>query len=283
MAWNMGRQLLVIAVVVTAGCGGFGFSDGDGSSASVTPAPVPTSSAATYPAGVGSTGITSPVLLGSAHGDRLNGTGYTLTMNRTVRYANGSLRSHLRVHVALDANRTHLANISVRGHAAPVLLGRPPATASFWSDGDTYLRRLVRDNRTIYNEYVPPDSYAGTWRYWVHTVALNGRPAADVTQTVAPFHTRTRQSQRSDGTVYVIRGDRLRENTTSTAWAARENATLVAHVTRSGLVRDYRTEYVTVTDDGEPVTITRTVRFTAVGNTTVGPPPWRDRARTTPG
>jgi len=283
MAWNTGRQLLVIAVVVTAGCGGFGFSDGDGSSASVTPAPVPTSSATTYPPGIGSTGITSPALLGSAHGDRLNGTGYTLTMNRTVRYANGSLRSHLRVHVALDANRTHLANISVRGHAAPVLLGRPPATASFWSDGDTYLRRLVRDNQTVYNEYVPPDSYAGTWRYWVHTAALNGRPAADVTRTVAPFHTRTRQSQQSGGTVYVIRGDRLRENTTSTAWTSRENATLVAHVTRSGLVRDYRTEYTTVTDDGEPVTVTRAVRFTAVGNTTVGPPPWHDRARATRG
>ncbi|WP_336357570.1 DUF7537 family lipoprotein [Haloarcula sp. CGMCC 1.6347] len=283
MARNLRRQLLVFIVVVTAGCGGFGFSGGDDSATPVTPAPVPTDSATTYPAGVGATGVTSPSLLGSAHGDRLNGTGYTLTMNRTVRYANGSLRSHLRVQVALDASRTHLANISVRGPAAPVLLGRPPATASFWSDGDTYLRRLVRDNQTIYNEYDPPDSYAGTWRYWVHAAALNGRPAADVTRTVAPFHTRTLRPQQSDGTTYVIRGDRLRENTSSTAWASRENATLVAHVTQSGLVRDYRTEYTTLTDGDEPVTVTRTVRFTAVGNTTVGPPPWRDRAQSTPG
>ncbi|EMA28924.1 DUF7537 family lipoprotein [Haloarcula japonica] len=283
MTGNEGRQILVLVVVVTAGCGGFGFSGGDESSASVTPAPVPTDAATTYPAGVGPTGVTSPSLLGSAHGDRLNGTGYTLTMNRTVRYANGSLRSHLRIQVALDANRTYLTDISVRGHAAPVLLGRPPATASFWSDGDTYLRRLVRDNQTVYNEYDPPDSYAGTWRYWVHAAALNGRPAVDVTRTVAPFHTRTLQSQQSDGTVYVVRGDRLRENTSSTAWTSRENATLVAHVTQSGLVRDYRTEYTTVTDTGEPVTVTRTVRFTAVGNTTVGPPPWYDRARSTPG
>ncbi|GGK67884.1 hypothetical protein [Haloarcula sebkhae] len=283
MTRKLRRQLLVLTIVVTAGCGGFGFSGGDGSPTPVTPAPVPTDSGTTYPAGVGSTGVTSPSLLGSAHGDRLNGTGYTLTMNRTVRYANGSLRSHLRVHVALDANRTYLTNISVRGHAAPVLLGRPPATASFWSNGDTYLRRLVRDNQTVHNEYDPPDSYAGTWRYWVHAAALNGRPAADVTRTVAPFHTRALQSQQSDGTVCVIRGDRLRENTTSTAWASRENATLVAHVTRAGLVRHYRTEYTRVTDDGDPVTVTRTVRFTAVGNTTVGRPPWYDRARSTAG
>ncbi|MDQ2071049.1 hypothetical protein ACODNH_12285 [Haloarcula sp. NS06] len=276
------RQLLVLTIVVTAGCGGFGFSGGNDLATPVTPAPVPTDSATTYPTGVGPTGVTSPSLLGAAHGNRLNGTGYTVTMNRTVRYANGSLRSHLRVHVALDANRTHLANISVRGHAAPVLLGRPPATASFWSDGDRYLRRLARDNQTIYNEYDPPDSYAGTWRYWVHTAALNGRPAADVTQTVAPFHTRTLRSQQSDGPVYVIRGDRLRENTTSTAWTSRENATLVAHVTQSGLIRYYRTEYTTVTDGGDPVTINRTVRFTGVGNTTVGPPPWRGRVQSTP-
>ncbi|KOX94727.1 hypothetical protein AMS69_02380 [Haloarcula rubripromontorii] len=283
MARVAGWQLLVLTVVVTAGCGGLGFSGDDGSPPPVTPAPVPTDSATAYPAGVGPTGVTSPSLLGSAHGDRLNGTGYTLTMTRTVRYANGSLRSHLRVHVALDRNRTHLANISVRGHAAPVLLGRPPATASFWSDGDTYLRRLVRDNQTVYNEYDPPDSYAGTWQYWVHTAALNGRPAADVTRTVAPFHTRTSRSERSDEAVYVISGDRLRDNATSTVWTSRENATLVAHVTRAGLVRDYRTEYTTVTDGGDLVTVTRTVRFTGVGNTTVGPPPWRDRAQSTPG
>ena len=282
MAWNIRRELLLIAVVVTAGCGGFGLGGGDGSSAAVTPAPVPTGSVSAYPPGVGPTGVTSPSLLGSAHADRLNGTGYTLAMTRTVRYANGSLRSHLRIRVALDANRTHLANISVRGHAAPVLLGRPPATASFWSDGDTYLRRLTRDNRTVYNEYDPPDSYAGTWQYWVHTAALNGRPAADVTRTVAPFHTRTSRSRQSGETVYVVRGDRLRENTTSAAWAAREDATLVARVTPAGLVRDYRTEY-TRTAGGEPVSVTRSVSFRAVGNTTVGPPPWRDRALSTGG
>ncbi|WP_336337558.1 hypothetical protein [Haloarcula brevis] len=280
MAWKLRQALLVVAVVVTAGCGGFGLG-GDGSSSSaVTPAPVPTGSASTYPPGIGPTGVTSPSLLGAAHAARLNGTGYTLTTARTVRYANGSLRSSLRVRVALDSNRTHLATISVRGDAAPVLLGRPPATASFWSDGDTYLRRLSRDNRTVYNEYDPPDSYAGTWQYWVHTAALNGRPAADVARTVAPFHTRTSRSQQSGETIYVVRGDRLRENTT--AWAGRENATLVARVTPAGLVRESRTEYAT-TAAGAPVTVTRTVAFDAVGNTTVGPPPWRDRALSTDG
>ncbi|GCF13363.1 hypothetical protein Harman_12980 [Haloarcula mannanilytica] len=282
MARCTGRYLLVIAVVVTAGCGGFGLTGGDDPSATVTPAPVPTSDESTYPPGVRSTGITSPSLLGSVHGDHLNGTGYTLVSNRTVRYANGSLRSQLRIRVAVGANRTYLANVSVRGPGAPVLLGRPPATASFWSDGDTYLRRLTRDNRTVYNEYDPPDSYAGTWRYWVHTAALNGRPAVDVTRTVAPFHTRTVEARGSGETAYVVRGDRLRDDPPSVAWESRHNASLVAHVTRSGFVRDYRTAY-TMTVDGERVNVSRTVEFTAVGNTTVGPPPWADRARSTAG
>jgi len=282
MARGSGQYILVIAVVVTAGCGGFGLVSDDDSSATVTPAPVPTSAGTTYPPGVGPTGVTSPSLLGSVHGDHLNGTGYTLVSNRTVRYTNGSLRSQLRIRVAVDANRTHLANVSVRGHAAPVLLGRPPATASFWSDGDTYLRRLTRDNRTIYNEYDPPDSYAGTWQYWVYTAALNGRPAADVTRTVAPFHTRTAAARRADGTAYVVRGDRLRADPPSAAWESRDNASLVAHITESGFVRSYRTEY-TMTANGERVSVTRSIEFTGVGNTTVGPPPWADRVRSTDG
>ncbi|MDS0221811.1 hypothetical protein NDI54_10680 [Haloarcula sp. S1AR25-5A] len=282
MAWMRGRHALVVAVVLTAGCGGFGFGSVDGPSTPVTPAPVPTSTESTYPPGVGSTGVTNPSRLGSVHGDHLNETGYTLVTNRTVRYPNGSLRSQLRISVAVDANRTYLANISIRGPEAPVLLGRPPATASFWSDGDTYLRRLTRDNRTIYNEYDPPDSYAGTWRYWVYTAALTGRPAADVTRTISPFQTRTAEVRRADGTAYVVRGDQLRADQPSAAWESRDNTSLVAHVTQSGLVRYYRTEY-TMPADGEQVTVTRTVEFSAVGNTTVGPPPWADRARSTAG
>ncbi|WP_424002362.1 DUF7537 family lipoprotein [Haloarcula salina] len=274
------RYLLVAIVVVTAGCSGFAFDGGNGRVSTVTPAPVPSDDVGAYPVGLGPGGVTSPSLLGAAHADTLNGTSYTLEMTRTVRYANGTLRSHLRIEVALDANRTHFANVSVRGHAAPVLLGRPPASASFWSDGDVYLRQLTRDNRTIYNEYEPPDSYAGTWRYWVHTAALNGRPAADVTQTVAPFQTRVARAESGDGTEYVVSGDRLRRGEVGAPWSARRNATLAARVTEDGLVRAYRTEY-TATTGGERVRVTRTVRFEEVGNTTVGRPSWYDRARST--
>lgn len=284
MAGRRRSQFLLVAVVViTAGCSGFAFGDGgDGTVSTVTPAPVPTDGAGAYPVGLGPSGVTSPSLLGAAHADALNGTGYTLGMTRTVRYENGTLRSYLRIEVALDADRTHFANVSVRGHAAPVLLGRPPASASFWSDGDVYLRRLTRDNRTIYNEYEPPDSYAGTWRYWVHTAALNGRPAADVTQTVAPFQTRVATAESGDETEYVVSGDRLRRGEIGAPWSARRNATLAARVTEDGLVRAYRTEY-TATTGGERVRVTRTVRFDGVGNTTVGRPSWYGRARSTAG
>lgn len=131
------------------------------------------------------------------------------------------------------------------------------------------------------HEYDPPDSYAGTWRYWVHTAALNGRPAADVTQTVSPFRTRTVRTPTADDPVFVVRGDQLRDDGTPAVWESRENATLTAHVTDTGLVRFYRTEYTTTTDSGEPVRVRRTVRFHAVGNTSVGPPTWADHARST--
>ncbi len=186
---------------VPAGCGGFGFSDGDDP---VTPAPVPTSRRPpTRPASAHV--VTSPSVLGSAHGDRPTEAG-TGDENRTVRLQRVTVPPS-RPRRAGATGHTRNNPTAPRGPGAP---GRPPATASFWSDGDRYLRRLARDNQTIYNEYDPPDSYAGTWRY-CGSYRRAERPSCRRRPDVAPFHTRTRQSQQPDGTVYVIRGDRLRE------------------------------------------------------------------------
>lgn len=267
---------LVLLVLLTAGCVGFGGDLTGRSTDPVTPAPVPENATA-YPPGIGPEGVLDPEALGDAHGDALDGTGYVLTASRTARYPNGTLYSRFRVRVELAPNRTHRVRIATRGHGAPVLLGRPPASATFWSDGDRFLRRLERDDRTVYNEYAPPDSYAGTWRYWVHDVALDGRPAADVTRTVGAFRTRT-DGRTTDGSV-VVRGSALRDDRVGDELVADTgNASLVARVRPDGLVRSYRVTYPTLTAEEQRVRVTRSVQFSAVGNTTVGRPAWYDRA-----
>jgi len=268
------RALVAAVVLVTAGCAGFGFGETDIAETATTPVAVPEGTTGGSP-GVGPDGVGSPELLGQAHGAVLNGTGYTLRANRTAVYPNGTLHSRLSVGVHLAANRTYRTEITVAGGGAPVLLGRPPARATFWSDGDRFLRRLVRDNRTVHNEYTPPDSYAGTWRYWVRSVALDGRAPRDVAETLGAF--RTTVENRS-GRRYVVgtglRGDQFR----GTPVVDPANATLTARVTPRGFVPFYRVRYTTRTDAGDPVTVTRTIRYSDVGNTTVGRPPWYDRA-----
>jgi len=231
------------------------------------------------PPGISNGEVTSVQLLGRAHGTALNGTGYTVVSNRTVAYPNGTVRSQIHTRVALESDGTYLTDIAVRGPHAPVLLGRPPATATFWSDGDRKLRRLERDGQTIYNEYTPPDSYAGTWRYWVRSVALDGTPARDVTETFGSFRTLTVTEQTGAETAYLLRGRGLRADGSVTGGTTDQtNATLTARVRADGLVTSYRVRYTARTADGERVRVRRVVRFTNVGETTVDRPAWYDRA-----
>lgn len=268
----------LVAVLALAGCSGFAF-EGSETPTPVTPAPVPDAASDAGPPGVSDGEVTSARLLGRAHGAALNGTGYTVVSNRTVVYPNGTVRSQIRTRVALEPSGTYLTDIAVRGPHAPVLLGRPPATATFWSDGDRHLRRLERDDQTVYNEYTPPDSYAGTWRYWVRSVALDGTPARDVTETVGSFRTLTVSEQTGTEAGYLIRGRGLRADESVTGGTTDPtNASLTARVRGDGVITSYRVRYVARTPDGERVRVRRVVRFTNVGETTVGRPDWYDRA-----
>lgn len=275
--------LLACGLLVLAGCsalpaGGGGFGAGTPTE-DVTPAPIPRDD--DLAPGVTAEGITAPRLVASAHAATIDDASFLLTASRTVRYANGTLRDRLAVRVALAANRTYLASAATAGPAAPVFLGRPPANATYWSNGSVYVRKLTRDGETTYNEFQPPANGAGTWRYWTRTVPFGGRdafPRSFYRQLFASIPTRLVNRTRADGaTTYVLVGDHATDTAFAGAIRDVHDLRLVAEIRDDGLVRALTLQYVGEVD-GETVRVARTVRYEHVGETTVGRPSWFQNA-----
>lgn len=275
----MRRATVVVALVVLlSGCSGL--TGGADSTPTLTPADTPATSS--YPPGIDESGVVSPDALAAAHEERDDDLSYTLVSNRTVRFGNGTVRGEFRLRVALAENRSYLATISTAGAEGPVLLGSPPATATYWSNGETYARVLTRNGRTTYNTFTPPDQYAGTWRFWTRTVAFGGRSGyagQTVRETFSAIPTRLDGRERVDGTTrFRLTGGKA----TSTDFAAPEvdavrNLTLVATVDRDGFVHHIHYRF-DGRIDGVSVRVERTITYRDVGNTTVEKPPWLGRA-----
>ena len=268
------RVAAIAVLVALVGCSSLALGP-DAGGKTVTPAPVPTDDG--LPPGVGQSGTVDASVLAAAHGDLLEDASYTVATNRTVRSASGSLRSSLGVELRLSATRNYHANVTVAGPAAPVVIGEPPTRAEYWSDDEVYLRRQAIDNRTVYSRY-DSETYVGTWRFWLGSVALEIDPEADLYATLRSFETRV--ADRSDGRVHlvgtVVRSQEFVDDQSDVERV--ENATLHAFVTDAGLVTSYHVTYDAVRDDGETVRVRRSVRFHGVRNTTIDRPAWYDEA-----
>lgn len=280
----MARVLAVTVSVflVLAGCSALAPGPGPGTpSTTATPAPVPTEDGrdGELAPGVTREGVVSSRTLAEAHVARLDDRSYRLLVNRTTRYPNGTLRDRLRLALSLGADRSYLVDTATAGPEAPVFLGRPPASASFWSNGSTYVRRLTRGNTTTYTRFQPTDG-AGTWQYWARTVPYGGRggnPRGFITRTFSAVPTRvTGRVVDGNVTAYRLAGTRATAPIELDVSDPRE-VELTATVTAAGLVRSLSLSYVG-TVDGRAITVTRRFRYERVGNATVDRPPWVDRA-----
>ncbi|WP_246982754.1 DUF7537 family lipoprotein [Halorientalis marina] len=274
-----GGILVVALVALLAGCSGF--SGGSEATPTLTPGNAPTPTKA-YPPGVDDSGVVAPGALAEAHTARDDGRSYTLVSNRTVRYANGTVRSDLSVRIELATNRSFFATVSTDGAHGPLLLGEPPASAAYWSNGSTYARALTRDGGTTYNTFTPPDQYTGTWRYWTQTVAFGGRSGYSgrtIREVFTSIPTEVVGRETRTGTTVVVLAGTAAETTDFTAPEIDtvENLSLRAAVDTEGLVRLVRYRF-DGTVDGEPVVVERTIRYEDVGSTSVEKPQWLDRA-----
>lgn len=275
---------MLAVVVVLAGCNGLPLvGDGEGDASGVTPVPGDQVDARPPP-GILSERVVGPRELGRAHERAIENRSYVVRSNRTVRYANGTLRSRIAVDVAIDEDRSFLANVSTAGPEAPVLLGTPPARAVYWSDGSTYLRRLTRDGETTYVEFDPPSTWVGTWSYWAKAVPFGGgdnHPETFYASLFSAVPSRVDgRTNRSGTTVFTIVNDNDRPFTDEAFPGGVESIhdlSLVAMVDGNGLVRSLELRYAG-TIDGEPVRVRYAIRYANVGSTSVDRPAWYDRA-----
>lgn len=273
------RSFALAVVVVLAGCNGFA---GDPTATERLTPVDDIRTGESYPPGVDESGAVGPDALASSHTAIAEEQSYVLLSNRTVRYENGTLRSQLQVRVELASNRTFHVTTSTAGHAGPEFLGRPPATAEYWADGEVYLRYLQRDNESVYNTFQPPDRFVGTWEFWTRTVAFGGRAGSSertIRNVFGAIPTRITGTETRNGTtIYLLAGNRA----TSLAFAPQEVQSadavrLEAAVGADGFVREITLQYDAVIA-GERVTVDRRISYLNVGSTAVSRPAWFDRA-----
>lgn len=269
------RTTLLALAVILAGCPAL---DGEGATATVdvTPAPVPADRP--FPPGVGMDGVAEPAELARAHTAVVENASYTLSSNRTIRAANGSLRSLLDVTTRLARDRTYLVSARTAGPEGPSFLGQPPASAEFWSNGSVYLRALRGPNGTVVNRFQPPDNFVGTWRYWRSTVPFGGQDGHAYESLVAVFRSIPTTVVNRETTETTTRLTLVGREARSAAFAKAgrgpiTDVRLEAVVREDGLVESMDLTYIRPSTGGD-IRVDWSLRYETVGSTTVGGPPW---------
>ncbi len=232
-------------------------------------------------------GVEEATALARSHVDELRETGYTLRTTRTIHDIDQRLRSSLSLEVTVDTDERYLATVATAGPGAPVLLGSPPSQATYWSDGDVYLRATSDGEETTYNSFRPPDGHASTRDYWVNTVPFGGQTGTARRYFAAIFEVIptaiTGASPIENTTLYRLRNtdERPLEQTSELEQMLGlrlvRDITLTAEVDERGIIRSFHSDHTGQTDD-RTVRVRRAVSYTDIGETSVERPTWYDRA-----
>lgn len=270
----------VAVLLVASGCSSLlAPADGDAETPTLTPAPAPTPEAP-YPPGVRAESV-SPFELLDAHATVLSTRSYTVVETRTLRDANGSVRvaTTERNRVADDRAHYHYT-LTLEGREGPLFVGSA-RRFSVYSNGSLAARRLVAPNGSTDDAVVDPnvtvsqglvrdpDGGPAEPNAVLHGTPLNvGRLGSLVARSAFAVD---RVDDRYRLTATAVEGDRL-----VVAGRRVENLTVTGFtltVTERGLVEHAHLEFAGRVE-GTSVTGVETIRYEAVGNTTVREPSW---------
>lgn len=272
---------VLVCCVLLAGCGApLGGGDRAADTPTLTPVAPPTDDPATrlVAPGVTASGSVEAATLADSHVSTLSERSYRLRTVQTVYTSDGQLRERFLVDTTVRQPDRFLSRVETTGPSAPVILGRPPASASFWSNGTVYLRALSRDGETTYNEYERA-SQAASWRYWARTAPFGGSGGSSRTFIADVFGSvqTTRVPDAGAASSIQLAGDRA--DGPLLGVAEPRNLTLEATVSEEGylvrLVLRFTGEL-----EGESVRVSRRVVYSEVGTARIERPPWTGRALT---
>ncbi len=260
------RGMLVAAGGVLGGLGTAAathlFSEG----AQATPVP-----------GLDAEGIDDPGQLAAAHVAALRDRSYTLEVHWVVRDDQLDTRSSFSLQQALTADRTFLATVGTAGPDGPAMLGNPPASARFWSDGDSYYVNYTPDEPDSGTQFDPPRGYVGTWRYWAHQLAFGGQVGSSPEPFLRDlYETIPVRLHREPGVVRLLATGVEPRSPTSLGEVGIEGVggvDLYATVDQEGRVGTLDLTFEAEDDEGR-VHFTRRIDYTAVGTTSVSRPEW---------
>lgn len=262
------RVAAVALLAVLAGCSALV----PAGTPTATPAPVPTepSTPTATPMlapGLSGAGVTDPLALATAHGSVLRNRSYTVHDTVTERAADGRLLRRRDVTRRSGPNGT-------RGHAVYDLSGprRLPIAVPNATRVELYIEGtdgyVAGTNATgTYYERFAVDPVAGDRTLFALLASADPRVAGRTT--------------RNGTTLYRLRADRVPDPEFLAGAIALgpydevSNGSMTALVDPRGFVHEYRITFRKVVD-GNRTRVTRTVRYRAVGSTTVERPAWVD-------
>jgi hypothetical protein len=276
-------SVILVVLLVLAGCSGFPGSGPDASNVRVTPADVPTDDRTAVPRGqiapgVTSTGVYNASALTHAHAQTLGNTSFTIRVNLTYHYTNGT-----------QAGQT-IGKLRVES-GPPVLIQAHYRFAVQQSD----IRRSNRSPAIAGDRWYGPDSRYGRTIYANNTTSYRAIPermhrdsSYDLTyfrtinRTLSDVDTQVTQLTRNGSTYYRIEGPMKREYlsaSSSNKQNSSQNNSQWLLIDSRGVIHEY---HYTVTSLGPNETTMHRhydVSFQRIGNTTVKQPAWVEKAR----
>jgi hypothetical protein len=248
----------LVLLVVLAGCNLPGVGPTGDGTPSVTPAPVPDDE---YPPGLTENGLRNATALVLAHTDALRNRSLRAVNERVVTDENGSRRSYANGTVRYGPDWSRFRIESVRGGVDL----REHRYAAFANRTTSYVRHGGDGETTYERDDDPPG--APTW-------VLTER----VRELLGAFEDATVTRAGEEPLRFRIEGS-LRDGALGGQYDRVENATGVAVVDRSGVIRRVRVEYDAADREIEGwIHVRERIAVRDVGNTTVTRPGWLDEA-----